>query len=194
MMKKEICRQSHTTKVICYDNHEKKCNSVYGFCYMIDKYDDRGNSIERIFLDKNESPVECHGYYRSVSSYDEYNQQIGVIYYNKNNKEISNQISTKIIILVSGITQDEGLPVHSILLQWNSWVIGDAIDAFSIECDRSLYGKKDLYFLTPDGEIKYIHIERGLTGFSSQNFQVEKSLAEKWKKKLIKYKKEKSTE
>ena len=80
--------------------------------------------------------------------------------------------------------------LKSILLQWNSWKLGDAFEILDIERLRSQYGKKDLYFLTPMGDIMHILVERGLAGSYYQNYNVEKSQAEEWMKMLAEWKKE----
>jgi len=182
---------NNLTKVVSYDNLRQKCINRYGFCSMIMDYDERGNCIETKFLGINDEPVESDGYYRSVSKYDDHNRQTSVINYNKENKEIANQISTEIADLVYGVVAlQAGLPLESILLQWNDWRIGDAIDALSLEQDRSRYGKKNVYYITPEGEIKHLYIERGLIDISHLSHNVEKPQTEEWLKKLEQYKKE----
>ena len=103
---------------------------------------------------------------------------------------VANQISTEIVVQVTGVAQQAGLPHQSILLQWNEWKIGDAVDALSLEHVRSRYGKKDVYYITPEGDIRHLYLERGLTGITYQNYQVEKSQAVEWLKKLDEWKKE----
>ena len=44
--------------------------------------------------------------------------------------------------------------------------------------------------LTPDGNIVHIYVERGLAGIGYQNYNVEKTQAEEWMKKLEAWKKE----
>ena len=103
---------------------------------------------------------------------------------------MTNQICTEIVARVDGVALQAGLPLQSILLQWNDWKIGDAADALTLEFDRSRNGKKVVYNITPEGEIKYLYVERGVLGISYSNYNVEKSQADEWLKKLEQYKKE----
>ena len=64
------------------------------------------------------------------------------------------------------------------------------MDALTLEMQRSKYGKKDLYFITPEGKIMQIAVERGILGITHLNYNVEKSQAEEWMKMLAEWKKE----
>jgi hypothetical protein len=45
-----------------------------------------------------------------------------------------------------------------------------------------------MYYLTPDGTIKHLFVERGLAGITHQNYNVEKSQAEEWMRMLAEWK------
>ena len=166
----------------------KPCLISYGFGKMTYVYDDFGNNIQQAFWGIHDEPVEAMGYHRIVRNYDDRHHTIDVTYYNKENQQLAQQISSEIVVYVSGFALQAGLPVQSILLQWNDWKLGDAFDVLSLEHDRSRYGKKDIYYMTPDGTIKHLFVERGPSGITHQNYNVEKSQAEEWMKMLAEWK------
>ena len=176
-------------QIISYDTQHKKCINKDGYFSMILGYDERGNLIERRYLGVNDEPVEIDGYYRSVSTYDEQSRLTNIVYYNKSNQECANQVSSFIIIQAGSRAIKEGVPNQSVILQYNEWKIGNAIDALSMEIGRSRYGRKDCYFLTPKGEIKHLYMERGYFDISLREYSIDKILAEKWLEKLEQYKK-----
>ena len=166
------------------------CLSKNGYAKEVAKYDDRGNLIEQAYWGINDEPVEAMGYHRMERNYDDCHHRTVVTYYNKDNQRLVQQIGTEVVTVVSGVAKQAGLPLQSILLQWNDWKLGDPVDALSLEHDRSRYGKKNLYYMTPDGDIMHIYVERGLVGIGYQNYNIEKTQAEEWMKKLEAWKKE----
>lgn len=65
----------------------------------------------------------------------------------------------------------------SIVLQWNEWEISGTQASLLQTKKRSRYAEKDIYYLTPAGEIGHLYIERGLMGMSTVGLMIEKSKA-----------------
>lgn len=71
----------------------------------------------------------------------------------------------------------------------NNVQIQKALADFLMASEKSLYGQKSIYCLTPTGEILHIYKEKGLMGISYGAFFIEKSQAQVWLKQLEEWKK-----
>ncbi|MBR2631061.1 MAG: hypothetical protein IKD25_05990 [Bacteroidaceae bacterium] len=71
----------------------------------------------------------------------------------------------------------------------NNVQIQRALADFLMASEKSLYGQKSIYCLTPTGEILHIYKEKGLMGISYGAFFIEKSQAQVWLKQLEEWKK-----
>jgi hypothetical protein len=94
-----------------------------------------------------------------------------------------------IVFSVEEKRQLQELPAKSILLQWNGWKLGDSSEALDTETHKSRFGMKNMYFMTPEGIIVHILVERGSPGISTVPYNIENSDAGKWMKQLEEWKK-----
>ena len=103
-------------------------------------------------------------------------------------KQLAKQIFTRQIVEVDGAALAQGVPVGSIILQYNEWRIGDT-QASLIQKEKQVkYGKKEVYYLDMNGNFGRIYVKGGLMGISSYDFMVEKSMALEWLKQLEEWK------
>ena len=93
------------------------------------------------------------------------------------------------MLYIGGAALAQGMPRGSIMLQYNEWRIGDSHALLSQIDKRSMYGEKDIYYLTPEGKFGHIYVKGGLLGTSSRIFMVEKSKSQEWLNQLDEWRK-----
>ena len=168
----------------------KPCISNYGYAKVTLKYDERGNQIEIAYFDEEGKPcMSNNGYFKQIRVYDKRNNMKEIIFIDKDGNKLAEQIFTRRIIATTGWALTQDVPIGSIMLQWNEWKIGDTQADFLMTSEKSRYGQKSIYYLTPAGEIQHLHIEKGLAGITNIDFVVEKSQAQAWLKQLEEWKK-----
>lgn len=182
-------KKGNCIETVCYGTDDNPCINKFGFSKMVVEYDEYGCITKRTLYGINNERVEAMGYHCMEIKYDECHREIMTEFYNKDYQKFSQQVYSKIIVGVSNIAQQAGLPMQSILLQWNDWKVGDSVEELSIELRKSRYSRKSLYFITPEGKIMNIYVERGSVGIMHQNYNIEKHQAEEWMKKLEAWKK-----
>ena len=134
--------------------------------------------------------MNVKGYFREERIYDEKNNLKETIYYDKESKLLVEQIFTGQIISDKGAALAQGVPIGSIMLQLNEWRVGDS-KASLLLIQQKRYAEKKLYYLTPMGEIGYLHVKGGLMGIIYIDYMVEKSKAQEWWKQLDEWKRDK---
>ena len=85
----------------------------------------------------------------------------------------------------SGRAAEKKIPVGSVIIRWNKWRVGQAIELLKPEIKRSMNTDKDIWLLTPDKELIHFSPGPGLTGFTinpDPTF-MEKAEAQEWLKK-----------
>lgn len=167
-----------------YDANGEKCLNSQGYCKSLVVSNELGQNVEVSYYGLDDEPVEVRGFHRSETQYNELHHVIGKVFYNKDNQKIASQVPGYMVNRVTGISYEKGLPLNSVLLQWNSWKLGDSLEALEVERSKSLYGKKDLSFMTPEGKIFKISVERGLLGASFVNWSGDQEQIREWMKQL----------
>ncbi len=173
-----------------FDISGNPCLSKDGHAKWTCKYDERGNLIEVCYYGILGEPVNQRGYFKEERLYDERNNIKEYIYTDKDGNLLAEQVFTQQVTFTQGEAQAKGLPVGSALLQWNEWEIGDSQADYLLMAEKTRYSQKDVYYLTPSGEIVHLHVDRGLMGIGYSGFMVEKSHAQEWLKQLEKWKAE----
>jgi hypothetical protein len=143
------------------------------------------------FYDEEGKPcLNNFGYFKLIKFYDERSNLKETIFIDKDGNKLAEQIFTLQVQRTTGWALTQGVPSGSIMLQWNEWKIGDTQADFLMTSEKSRYGQKSIYCLTPTGEILHLYIENGLMGLSYMDFLVEKSQAIEWLKQLEEWKKQ----
>lgn len=181
----EYDEKRNLIKSICVDINNKPCNNIYGYSKYIQEYNDR-NLLEQVcFLDTLDNLcMTTYGYAKLQIIYDEKYQRVGDIYYDSQNCIIANNVYTEILVFSSGAILNQGIPLNSILIKWNDWEIGESQEKMLSVRNQSRYGKKDAYFLTPDGEIMRISVESGLLGATLQPHFMDATQAKEVREQL----------
>ena len=94
---------------------------------------------------------------------------------------------------VIGIVQNsfakyQDIPVGSMVLQLNDWIVGDTQEEALTQLNRNY--NLNYYFITPESDIKHIHKEKGKMGFSLGSALIEKSQMETLRSMLEEWKNE----
>ena len=158
--------------------------NVLGFSIAILNYNDKSQTTDVSYYDTERKPTNVRGYFREERIYDEKNNLKETIYYDKESKLLAEQIFTRQISYVNGVALTQGVPVGSILLQYNEWRIGDTQASLLLLEKQKRYAEKNYYYLTPTGKIGHLHVKGGLMGISEFDYMVEKSKAQEWLKQL----------
>ena len=166
------------------------CISIYGFSISVQNFNDKSQITDVSYYDTERKPMNVKGYFREERIYDEKNNLKETIYYDKESKLLVEQIFTGQITSVNGAALAQGVPIGSIMLQLNEWRVGDS-KASLLLIQQKRYAEKKLYYLTPMGEIGYLHVKGGLMGIIYIDYMVEKSKAQEWWKQLDEWKRDK---
>ena len=108
----------------------KLCLNIHRFSIGMINYNDKCQVTDVSYYDTERKPANVRGYFREESIYDEKNNLKETIYYDKESKLLAEQIFTRQIISVSGTALAQGVPIGSILLQYNEWRIGNTQASF----------------------------------------------------------------
>jgi len=173
-----------------YDIEGNLCLCKDGYAILKAVYNEKNLPIEACYYGTQGEPVNVRGYFKDTRVYDERNNVKEFIYTDKDGNLLAEQVFTQQVTFTQGEAQAKGLPVGCVCLQWNEWKIGDSQADFLLMAEKTRYSKKDVYFLTPSGEIVHLHVDRGLMGVGYRGFMVEKSHAQEWLKQLEKWKEE----
>ena len=126
--------------------------------------------------DENDNPcMTTFGYAKQQFNYNEQGEQLSIVYYDNLNQVLASHVSTMMVMSISGAILQQGIPQYSIIIKWNEWTIGESEEKLNAVRQRSLYGEKNAYFLTPSGEIVKAHVDRGLFGANLMAYVLEQS-------------------
>ena len=176
----------------CYGVDGEPGLNIYGYSIRITNYNDRCQAIELSYYDTERKPVNVRGCFKEVRIYDENNNHKETVYYDKDGKQSAEQIYTSQIVDVREAALAQGVPVGSIILQFNEWRIGDIQTSLLQIVKRNRYAEKSVYYLTPTGRIGHLYVKGGLMGISLFDCMVEKSQAQEWLKQLDEWKQNKN--
>ena len=182
--------RGNTVEVCCFNTEGKPCLCNAGYSVQKINSNDRSQVIDVSYYDVDGHPVNVRGYFKETRVYDNRNKLQETIFIDKDGNVLAEQLFTRQYSMVSGAALNQGVPVGSIILQWNDWKLGDTQADFLLQSEKSRYGKKEIYYLTPSGKIGRLYVERGLMGGRMYDLKVEKSHAQEWLKQLEKWKKE----
>lgn len=131
-----------------------------------------GNRIEVTHFDENSNPcVGKLGYHKMCEKYDRYGRAVETTYYDMSDNEIS---KGSIIPLISlDVTGRDRIPVNSFIMKWNNWTIGDNIHDFNTELIKDQYRRKVIVYMTKEGEISELVVEKGLANLQIQHIFIE---------------------
>ena len=160
------------------------CLNIYGYSIQIIECNDRCLVTELSYYDTERKPVNVRGYFKEVRIYDKNNNVKETVYYDKEGKQLAEQIYTRQISYVSSAALAQGVPIGSIVLQFNEWRIGDTQASLLQIERRDKYNEKSVYYLSPTGKIGHLYVKGGLMGISLYDFMVEKNHAQKWLEQL----------
>lgn len=76
------------------------------------------------------------------------------------------------IITTKEVAALKNVPLGSIIIKYNDYCIGDALEVFNREVKRQ---SKDCFYMTPDGYIEHLFVEKGKLGIG-MNQSVSTSL------------------
>ncbi len=172
----------------CYGVEGELCLNILGYSIEETKYNDKCLPTELSYYDTERKPVNVSGYFKAEMIYDKNNDLKETIYYDKEGTQLAEQIFTRQIVYVSGAALAQGVPVGSIVLQFNEWRIGDSQTALLQIAERNKYAEKQVYYLAPTGEIGQIYVKGGLIGVTFYDFMAEKSQAQEWLEQLDEWK------
>ena len=172
----------------CYDVSGQRCVSIYGYSIRCIHYNEKGFADELRYLGADSLPIEPMGYYREVRTLNERGEVVKTAYFDKQNNSLGNYCFAMQVTNVSGFAFNQGVPVGSVVVQCNDWVIGDSEEKAYQQRQRQSH--RDYYLLTPNGEIMHLYREFGLLGLSMYNVTVEKFQADEWKGILEEWKKQ----
>ena len=168
----------------CYGVDGELCLNIYGYSIQIIECNDRCLVTELSYYDTERKPVNARGYFKEVRIYDKNNNVKETVYYDKEGKQLAEQIYTRQISDVSSAALAQGVPIGSIVLQFNEWRIGDTQASLLQIERRDKYNEKSVYYLSPTGKIGHLYVKGGLMGISLYDFMVEKNHAQKWLEQL----------
>ena len=163
------------------------CNAI-GAAVMTFKHNDNCQVIETSYFDKDRKPVNARGYFKEVRIYDENNCLLETNYYDSEDNILAEQVFTRQISFVEGAALTQGVPVGSVILQFNEWSICDTQAAYLQIEKKNKYAEKEVYYLTPAGEFGRVYVKGGLLGWAVYDFMVEKNSALEWLKQLNEWK------
>ena len=186
----EYDKRGNQIQQSCYDIKGDPCLCKNGYASQNIDYNDRNQVVEVYYYDVEGKPINVRGYFKETRVYDVRNKLKETVFVDKDGNILSEQIFTRQYSGITGVALNQGVPVGSIILQWNDWVLGDTQADFLLQSEKSRYGKKDIYYLAPSGKIGRLYVERGLMDTRMYDLKVEKIHAQEWLKLLEKWKKE----
>ena len=171
----------------CFDVSGQRCVSIFGYSIRNTHYNEKGFADELCYLGADSLPIEPFGYYREVRTMNERGEVVKTTYFDKQNKSLGDYCFAMQVTNVSGFALNQGVPLGSVVVQCNDWVIGDSQEKAYQQRQRRSH--RDYYLMPPNGEILHLYREFGALGLSMYDMTIEKTRADEWRASLEEWKK-----
>ena len=163
-----------------YDVNNLPCKMATGYAKAVYQHDARGNVICISYLNtENQLCMMNQGFAKRYTQRNERDEIIGEQLQDSLGNSISDKVLTHVIVSVDvgGAADQHGVTRGCVLLKWNDWTIGESIEKLLSAYSRDAFQKKNIYFLSPNGDIIFLHVENGKVGTWAQPYYLEKSQA-----------------
>lgn len=158
-----------------YDSNLNLClgKGEFAICRM--RYDEQNRQIEGAYFGVMGEPINAGGYHMEVRELDDYGNTIKRFFYDTNMTLLSSYIYTMSVVDVDpySFAAFKRVPIGSIIIKYNDWVLGMSETSLSANMNKCKYSSKSYYYVTPDGLIDSLYIDKGLSGLWLRSFFIE---------------------
>jgi hypothetical protein len=188
-----VSRYGKTVETIDYDESNNPSINIYNYNREIIKYDNKGNRIESSYYDTEGKPCMTKwGFHKSKETRDAYGEILSTSYYDTSDNLIADLTMTPFIDF--DYTGQGRVSNNSYILKWGGWEIGNSINDFWNELSRNTYKPKQIVYLTQNGNIEELNIDKGKAGLqfrivniTQQQYDELRTQYKNWTDKDVKY-------